>query len=148
MTAPAATPAGKAGDVAGGLVDVDPHDDGTFPVHPWKQAPPGLATRRQLRAMRLRPGGQEPVGRIECRGGKRWAWLYRIDLALPIRPMTWAKEVALDRAMEARQRCPACSRRYFHCLKRAILHRMQHSPWMTRALLLGWSHATPVAGPG
>jgi hypothetical protein len=116
VTAPAASPAGKPGNVADGPVDVDPHDDGTFPVHPWKQAPPGLATRRQLRAMRLRPGGQEPVARIECRGGKRFAWLYRIDLALPIRPMTLAKEVSLDRAMEARQRCPICSRRYFHCL--------------------------------
>lgn len=117
MTAPAAaTLAGKADDVADILADVDPNDDGTFPVHRWRQAPPGLATRRQLRAMRLRPGGQEPVARIECRRGKRWAWLYRVDLALPIRPMTMAKEIALDRAMEARQRCPACSRRYFHCL--------------------------------
>ena len=116
MTAPAAVQGGTAGDIADGLVDVDPNDDGTFPVHPWKQAPPGLATRRQLRDMRLRPGGQEPAGRIECRGGKRWAWLYEIDKALPIRPMTWAKEVALDRAMEARQRCPHCCRRYFHCI--------------------------------
>jgi hypothetical protein len=56
------------------------------------------------------------VGRIECRGGKRWAWLYEIDESLPIRPMTWAKEVALDRAMEARQRCAQCERRYFHCI--------------------------------
>jgi hypothetical protein len=98
------------------LVDVDPGDDGTFPVHPWRQAPPGLATRRQLRAMRLRPGGHEPVGRIECRGGKRWAWLYRVDLALPIRPMTLAKEIALDKAMAKRQTCGSCRRRYSYCL--------------------------------
>ena len=116
MTAPAA---GTPGDVADGdqeVRDVDPHDDGMFPVHPWRQAPPGLATRRQLRAMRLRPGGHEPVGRIECRGGKRWAWLYRVDLALPVRPMTMAKEIALDKAMAKRQTCGSCGRRYFYCL--------------------------------
>ncbi|MEW2267658.1 RRQRL motif-containing zinc-binding protein [Streptomyces sp. NPDC047868] len=63
-----------------------------------------------------RPGGQEPVARIECRGGKRWAWLYRIDLAKPKIPMTLAKEAALDKAMEARQTCGTCRRRYFHCI--------------------------------
>ncbi|WP_315986133.1 RRQRL motif-containing zinc-binding protein, partial [Streptomyces sp. t39] len=63
--------------------------------------------------MGLRPGGQEPVARIECRGGKRFAWLYRIDLAKPKIPMTFAKEVALDKAMAARQTCPGrCGRRY------------------------------------
>ncbi|MEU9418414.1 RRQRL motif-containing zinc-binding protein [Streptomyces sp. NPDC048272] len=101
------------------LVDVDPNDpaDGSLPVHRWRQAGSGLATRRQLRAMGLRPGGQEPVARIECRRGKRFAWLYRIDRALPKLPMTLAKEAALDKAMEARQRCPGpCGRRYFHCL--------------------------------
>ncbi|MFE5513984.1 RRQRL motif-containing zinc-binding protein [Streptomyces sp. NPDC056529] len=102
------------------LVDVDPYDpgDGSLPVFRWTQAGREvLATRRQLREMRLHPGGQEPVARIECRGGRRWAWLYRIDRALPKLPMTLAKEAALDRAMAARQTsCPACHRRYFHCL--------------------------------
>lgn len=46
----------------------------------------------------------------------RMAFLYRVDLALPVRPMTLAKEWALDRAMAARQTCPKCRRRYFHCL--------------------------------
>jgi hypothetical protein len=32
------------------LADVDLYDDGTFPSFRWKQAPKGLATRRQLRA--------------------------------------------------------------------------------------------------
>lgn len=102
------------------LVDIDPNDpgDGSLPVFRWKQAGrEKLATRRQLREMGLRPGGQEPVARIECRGGKRWAWLYRIDLAKPKIPMTFAKEVALDKAMAARQTCPGpCGRRYFQCL--------------------------------
>lgn len=95
---------------------VNPYGDGSLPVFRWKQAGPHLATRRQLREMGLRPGGQEPVARIECRRGKRWAWLYRIDLAKPKLPMTLAKEAALDRAMAARQTCPVCKRRYFHAL--------------------------------
>ncbi|MFE7948236.1 RRQRL motif-containing zinc-binding protein [Streptomyces sp. NPDC057426] len=101
------------------LVDIDPYDpgDGSLPVFRWKQAGrKNLATRRQLREMGLRPGGQEPVARIECRGGTRFAWLYRIDQAVPKIPMTLAKEAALDRAMAARQTCPSCGRRYFHCL--------------------------------
>ncbi|MEU3226784.1 RRQRL motif-containing zinc-binding protein [Streptomyces sp. NPDC006976] len=97
-------------------VDVYPAKSAALPVYRWKQAPKGLATRRQLRQMRLRPGGHDPVATIECRGGKRRAWLYEIDKALPVRPMTLAKELALDKAMEARQRCPLCRRRYFHCL--------------------------------
>lgn len=101
------------------LVDADPHDpgDGSLPVFRWRQAGPGLATRRQLREMGLRPGGAEPVARIECRGGKRFAWLYRVALAQPKLAMTLAKEAALDKAMAARQTCPGpCGRRYFHCI--------------------------------
>lgn len=93
------------------LVDVDPYDpgDGLLPVFRWRQAGrENVATRRQLREMGLRPGDQEPVARIECRGGKRWAWLYRIDLAKPKLPMTLAKEAALDKAMAARQTCGTC----------------------------------------
>ncbi|WP_434598039.1 hypothetical protein [Streptomyces sp. A5-4] len=30
--------------------------------------------------------------------------------------MTLAKEYALDKAMAARQTCPECRRRFFHCL--------------------------------
>ncbi|MFE7077241.1 RRQRL motif-containing zinc-binding protein [Streptomyces sp. NPDC057620] len=85
----------------------------------WKQAPPGLATRRQLRERGLCPGGQEPVARIECRRGQRWAWLYRIDLAKPKRTPTLAQEAALDKAMSARQTCRSCRRRYLHCLQAA-----------------------------
>ncbi|WP_410540526.1 RRQRL motif-containing zinc-binding protein [Streptomyces sp. KL2] len=92
----------------------DQHGD--LPTYRWRQAPHGLATRRQLRDMGLRPGGHDPVAQIACRRGKRRAWLYRIDLAVPKLPMTLAKEAALDRAMEARQRCPRCARRYTHCL--------------------------------
>ncbi|MCX4971244.1 hypothetical protein OHA98_42355 [Streptomyces sp. NBC_00654] len=89
---------------------------GSIPTYPWRQAPRGLATRRQLRDMRLRPGGQDPVAQIECRSGTRRAWLYDVEKALPVRPMTLAKELALDRAMARRQTCPSCRRRYHYCL--------------------------------
>jgi hypothetical protein len=124
------------------LVDVDPYDpgDGSIPVFRWRQAGrEDLATRRQLREMGLRPGGHEPVARIECRGGKRWAWLYRVDLAKPKRTPTLAQERALDRAMAARQTCPECGRRYFHCLQAAVLHSMQHPPRWAGSPTCRWS---------
>ncbi|MGW1044774.1 RRQRL motif-containing zinc-binding protein [Streptomyces sp. NPDC002547] len=85
---------------------------------------PELLTRRQLRAKELRPGGQPPVAVLRCRrctlhpmrACTHHALLYREDLAKPKLAMTLAKERALDRAMEARQRCPLCLRRYFFCL--------------------------------
>ncbi|MFE2672024.1 RRQRL motif-containing zinc-binding protein [Streptomyces mirabilis] len=92
-------------------------------AYDWGTAPEGLATRRQLRALGLRPAGQEPII-LRCRPCGYWpgrvctrpAYLYRIDRAKPVRPMTLAQERALDRAMEARTRCPKCRRRYHHCL--------------------------------
>ncbi|MFD5820233.1 RRQRL motif-containing zinc-binding protein [Streptomyces sp. NPDC127038] len=88
----------------------------------WGTAPEGLATRRQLRAQGLRPAGQAPIV-LRCRKCRNYervctrpTFLYRIDRALPVRPMTLAKERALDRAMEARQRCPLCGRRYHACI--------------------------------
>ncbi|MGC2997147.1 RRQRL motif-containing zinc-binding protein [Streptomyces sp. G35A] len=132
-------------------VDVDLYDDGSFPDFGRNQAPgavavlaavrgkgpvpeTGLATRRQLRAMGLSPGGHEPVGRLVLRSG-RWAWLYRVDLAVPKRTPTLAQERALDRAMAARSTCPKCRRRYHYCLKRAILHPMQHTTSAMKGLL-------------
>jgi hypothetical protein len=115
------------------MVDVDLYDDGSFPEFGNNQAPgavairaaargkgavpsQGLATRRQLRALGLSPGGHDPVARLICRGGYRWAWLYRVDLAVPKRTPTLAQEAALDRAMAARQTCPECRNRYYACL--------------------------------
>ncbi|WP_432164150.1 RRQRL motif-containing zinc-binding protein [Streptomyces tendae] len=96
-----------------------------LPEYDWGTAPANqLATRRQLRAAGLRPGGHDPVAILRCkacatRPGRvctRPAYLYRIELARPVRPMTFAKEAALDAAMAARTTCPACRRRYHHCL--------------------------------
>ncbi|WP_030411920.1 RRQRL motif-containing zinc-binding protein [Streptomyces sp. NRRL S-1448] len=92
--------------------------DGTkygIPTYPWRLAPDGLATRAQLRARGLRPGGQEIAAQILWRsrrthGGIRAAYLYRIDQAKPVRPMTPAKRTALAKANAARRTCPACGR--------------------------------------
>ncbi|MER5980140.1 RRQRL motif-containing zinc-binding protein [Streptomyces sp. NPDC001857] len=82
-----------------------------IPVYVWRLAPDGLATRRQLRAMGLRPGGQDVVATIErprYRRGPLVAYLYRVDAAKPVRPMTPAKRAALDKANTARRTCPQC----------------------------------------
>jgi hypothetical protein len=77
------------------VADVDPHataePEATIPVFKRLCAPSGLATKRQLRAMGLRPGGQDPVAEVETRGPKN-GLLYEIAKALPVRPMTLAKE--------------------------------------------------------
>ncbi|MFJ4711281.1 RRQRL motif-containing zinc-binding protein [Streptomyces sp. NPDC088785] len=85
----------------------------TLPVYRWRLAPDGLATRRQLRARGLRPGGQDVAAQIERsrrRRGPLVAYLYRVDQALPVRPMTPARWAALDRANTAKRTCPECRR--------------------------------------
>ncbi|MEV7613957.1 RRQRL motif-containing zinc-binding protein [Streptomyces sp. NPDC089799] len=85
----------------------------TLPVYRWHLAPDGLATRRQLRAAGLRPGGQDVVAELRRPRRKRGpliAYLYRIDLARPVRPFTAAKRAALARANAARRTCPHCGR--------------------------------------
>ncbi|MFD5512858.1 RRQRL motif-containing zinc-binding protein [Streptomyces sp. NPDC127051] len=85
----------------------------TLPVYPWRLAPEGLATRRQLRAAGLRPGGQDVVAQVErprYRRGPLIAFLYRVDRAMSVRPMTPAKRAALDAANKARRTCPTCHR--------------------------------------
>ncbi|MEU3693724.1 RRQRL motif-containing zinc-binding protein [Streptomyces narbonensis] len=85
----------------------------TIPVYPWRLAPEGLATFRQLRALGLRPGGQPVVAQLERprrRRGPLVAYLYRVELALPVRQMTPAKQAALERANAARRLCPECGR--------------------------------------
>ena len=93
-----------------------------IPTYPWKLAPDGLATRRQLRAQGLRPGGQ-PIAAQAMRINRRTstprvAYLYRVDLALPVRPMTSRKWGALALAMLARRTCPSCGITYSYCISR------------------------------
>ncbi|MEU3514186.1 RRQRL motif-containing zinc-binding protein [Streptomyces sp. NPDC006654] len=83
----------------------------TLPVYPWRLAPDGLATLRQLRAQGLRPGGQGVAAQVErprYRRGPLVAYLYRVDLAKPVRPMTPARWAALAKANAARRTCPEC----------------------------------------
>ncbi|MER7839721.1 RRQRL motif-containing zinc-binding protein [Streptomyces sp. NPDC096040] len=94
------------------------------PTYPWRLAPSGLATRRQLRARGLRPGGQ-PVAAQTMRmnrrtGTPRVAYLYHVDRALPVRPMTSRKWGALALAMLARRTCPKCQITYSYCMPRSL----------------------------
>ncbi|MFD5227650.1 RRQRL motif-containing zinc-binding protein [Streptomyces qaidamensis] len=85
----------------------------SIPTYRWRLAPDGLATRRQLRALGLRPGGQDVAGQLERSRRRRdplVAYLYRIDSAKPVRPMTPAKWAALAKANAARRICPECRR--------------------------------------
>ncbi|MEW2133358.1 RRQRL motif-containing zinc-binding protein [Streptomyces sp. NPDC005435] len=84
-----------------------------LPVYRWRPAPDGYATRRQLRAAGLRPGGQDVAAQLERprrRRGPLVAYLYRIDLAKPVRPMTPGRSAALAKANRARRTCHACRR--------------------------------------
>lgn len=83
-------------------------DAGEYLAFRWGLAPAGLATRRQLSACGLRPGGQDPVARIEWRRGRRFAELYAVAAAKPKRPMTPGKWAAVAAATRARRICPTC----------------------------------------
>ncbi|MGW2837127.1 RRQRL motif-containing zinc-binding protein [Streptomyces sp. NPDC001493] len=94
-----------------------------FPSYWWRLAPEGLATRRQLRALGLRPGGQDPVAELQRprrRRGPLIAYLYRIDLARPVRPMTPGRRAALAKAMAARRTCPSCRTDRGYCIPRSL----------------------------
>ncbi|MER5227125.1 RRQRL motif-containing zinc-binding protein [Streptomyces flaveus] len=103
-----------------------PRSSATLPEFDRGACPEHLVTRRQLRALNLSPGGHGPVAVLRCKRCRytpQWscphpgrAWLLDVNLAVPKRIPTLAQERALDRAMEARQRCGKCGRRYFHCL--------------------------------
>jgi hypothetical protein len=79
-----------------------------IPTYPYKQAPKGLATLRQLRAKGLRPNGQDPVAQMLWRKGERVAYLYRIDLAAPKRTASPRQLDAINKALTARRTCPTC----------------------------------------
>ncbi|MCX4541907.1 RRQRL motif-containing zinc-binding protein [Streptomyces sp. NBC_01565] len=82
-----------------------------LPVYRWRLAPEGLATRRQLRALGLRPGGQDVVAQLERphrRRGPLVAYLYLVERAMPVRPMTERRAAALAKANAARRWCPTC----------------------------------------
>jgi hypothetical protein len=95
-----------------------------LPTYPYRYAPAGLATLRQLRAAGLRPGGQDIAAQILWRKGKRVAYLYDIARAKTKRVATPAQLAAIQRALRARRICVSCGvekpyyipRRYGECL--------------------------------
>ncbi|WP_416567346.1 RRQRL motif-containing zinc-binding protein [Nocardia testacea] len=88
------------------LPDVDGSRFG-LPTYYWGTAPEGLATRRQLREMGLRPNGQDIAAQAirPRRGGREplAAYLYRVENAAPKRQATPAQLAAVARATRARQ---------------------------------------------
>ncbi|GAA2409791.1 hypothetical protein GCM10010433_05660 [Streptomyces pulveraceus] len=95
----------------------------SLPVYRWRLAPDGYATRRQLRALGLRPGGQDVAAQLERprrHRGPLVAYLYLVDRAKPVRPMTPGRAEALAKAMAARRTCPACRRDAGYCIPRSL----------------------------
>ncbi|MFJ9541917.1 RRQRL motif-containing zinc-binding protein [Streptomyces sp. NPDC101225] len=95
------------------------------PTFPWRFAPDGYATRRQLRAAGLRPGGQPVAAQVmrHQRGrksGVQVAYLYCVDRAKPVRPMTSRKWGALALAMLARRTCSKCQITYSYCIPTSL----------------------------
>lgn len=99
-----------------------------IPTFPWNLAPAGLLTRTQLReGWALQPGTQEPAAQIMWRSNKarrdgfvRVAYLYRRELARPIRPMTegmWRSHAAM---MRARRICPECGRDVGYVIRTSV----------------------------
>jgi hypothetical protein len=87
-----------------------------LPTYPWRWAPSGLLTVRQLRERGLRPGGQSPAAQILWRDGKRVAYLYFTALALPKRTATERQLAAIQRALRARRTCASCGREQDYCI--------------------------------
>jgi hypothetical protein len=87
--------------------------DGTrygIPTYGWRMAPAHLATRRQLRARGLCPGGNPVVAQLMWAAGRatKAAYFYDLRTATPKRIPSPAQLAALQRAMTARRTCPEC----------------------------------------
>ncbi|MER7369666.1 RRQRL motif-containing zinc-binding protein [Nonomuraea wenchangensis] len=103
---------------------------GGLPTYPWRMAPSHLATKRQLAADGLRPGGQpvcaQVMWRTRSHGGRAAgvpatigvAYLYDRALAKPKRQPTAAQREAIAKALRARRICPECQVERDYCLPR------------------------------
>src|SRR5215469_11449977 len=130
MTASVATPSPELDELIRRGLYIEFYDPNGvrygFPTYPFRGAPAGYATRRQLRAQGLRPGGQPVTAQILWRHRKqrRVAYLYDLELAKPKRTATPAQRAAIDKALLARRTCRTCGqvkpyyipRRYGECL--------------------------------
>lgn len=54
------------------------------------------------------------------KGGVAVAYLYRIDRAKPVRPMTPGRQAALAKAMLARRTCPKCRTDAGYCIPTSL----------------------------
>ena len=79
-----------------------------IPTYPWRLAPAGYATRRQLRALGLTPGTRQPAAQILWRRGKRVAYLFSVSAARSRRAATQRQQAALCRAYLAHCTCRHC----------------------------------------
>lgn len=81
-----------------------------LPTYPWfDQVPDGLKTRNQLAELGLKPGG-EVRAIVEWKRGKRVAYLYAVEEAVPKPVRTSAQVRATEEAKRARRTCPVCRR--------------------------------------
>ncbi|GAA2035320.1 hypothetical protein GCM10009839_40010 [Catenulispora yoronensis] len=89
-----------------------------IPTYPWRLAPDGLATKRQLAALGLRPGGAAVVAQImwKQRSGIGVAYLYRVADAKPKRPPTAGNLRAVAAMLAARSTCQQCRKVFEYCL--------------------------------
>jgi len=97
-----------------------------LPTYPWRSAPVGLYTRRQLRAMDMAPGGQPVAAQVmwRRRGDEVVAYLYDLSQARRKRTATPAVLAAIGKALTARRTCSTCCevrpyfipRRFGECL--------------------------------
>ena len=98
----------------------------TFPV--FGHAPAHLATRRQLRAVGLAPGGQPPAGQVMWRSrltptgapGDVFALLYDLNACVPKRRPSPAQLAAIGKALAARKTCPTCGVEQDYCIPRSL----------------------------
>ncbi|MFL6144337.1 MAG: RRQRL motif-containing zinc-binding protein [Labedaea sp.] len=119
-----------------------------LPLLSWGIAPRDkLATRRQLRAMGLRPGGQEPVAYLyfRCRTACTMvvAELFLITAAMPKRIATPAQHTAIAKANLARRICGQCGRDAGYIVPRG--HGLCHACWLCTDE--GRVYASDPAGP-
>ncbi|MFF3243321.1 RRQRL motif-containing zinc-binding protein [Streptomyces sp. NPDC002870] len=94
-----------------------------IPTFPWRCAPDGYATRRQLRGQGLQPGGQEVAAqtlRPRRRREPLTAYLYCVDFARPVRPMSEGMWRAHEAMMRARRTCPVCRTDHGYCIPRSV----------------------------
>jgi hypothetical protein len=91
-----------------------------IPTYPYRWAPEGLLTTRQLRVLGLRPGGQHVAAQILWRRGKRVAYLYRQTLAKPKRHATPAQLASIQRALRARRTCVTCGTEKPYYISRSL----------------------------